>query len=188
MKDKELFMIGLFGRLQIELMELGGVIDSNNGGISKKPRRVYPDGTWRKLKLEELTAIDIYKWTIEQIGKEISEEELNKKARYTNEVASKIINDEKTVNNFLLATYMLEMYIDENENTLLKNMMLPKTNRLIDHYYKHIGEENMGIMRTTYRVADNMYRVFTEKPQISDQERNLKFKRKIHVQQSYFGR
>jgi len=57
--------------------------------------------------------------------------------------------------------------------------MLPKVERTIDHYKNVDVEGFKQVCTVTSRVADNMWRVFTGKAQLSDEIRDLRAKRFI---------
>lgn len=176
-EKRYLLMIGLYGRFQIEMIDLDMI--NSDGSVKSKMRKYYEqDGEtrWRPLGLHEVRAIEIYKWIREQM-KNISEEELNKKAEYTNEVAHKIINEAREVNNFLLALLMFQMYVDQDGAKDLQFKMNPKIDELVAYFQSFDTEEHKAIRKATYRCADNMFRVFTDRPQLSDEVRDAKFKR-----------
>ena len=99
-------------------------------------------------------------------------------ARETDKRVSKLISDHKVVNNFLLALMLLREYVDEDGTKMEQLMLQPKINRLIEMIDGAISDDDfdVDIKRTTSRTANNIYRQFVGKCQLSDEVRDAKNK------------
>lgn len=166
--NKEIeFIAGIFGRSQLEMIAVGLL---NDDGSPKKEKRKEP---------HHEDAIKIYDHLSEKV-KNIGAAKLNEMAEETNKVAKNLINDDTLINNYLLAMMLYRLYLQEEASGLEKNMMLPKVQRQLQIYEQLDGEEYQKIRRTTHRVADNIWRAWNGKAQLSDELRDVissKFKR-----------
>ena len=168
--DKELeFLVGVYGRSQIEMIAIGLL----NGDGSPKPTK--------NMSTHEKDAIAIYdnlSFKMKGIGKD----RLNRLGQYSNEVAKKLINEDTLINNYLLSMMLYRLYLQEISGKFERDKILPKVKRQIAVFEALEGQEYAKIRRVTNRVADNMFRVFVGKAQLSDEIRDIianKFKRRI---------
>jgi len=166
--DKELeFLVGIYGRSQLEMI----AIDLLNKDGSPKPTK--------HMNQHEQDAIKIYDHLSFKL-KGVGAEKLNDLAAFTNEISKKLINDDTLINNYLLSMMLYRLYLQEIAPKYECLMMLPKVQRQVSVFEELEGEEFLRTRRVTSRVADNMWRIFTGKAQLSDELRDIraeKFKR-----------
>ena len=143
-----------------------GLVDAGGNVIKKKKR-----------KTSEEDGVALYLWVSDQL-KEIPVISLRKRASIMDARVKKLFNENKTVNNFLLGLLLLRLLIDDS-GRMEQLMVLPKINRVIDLVDEAISDEefSIDIKRTTARVADNLYRQYTGRAQLTDEIRDLKMKR-----------
>jgi Asp-tRNA(Asn)/Glu-tRNA(Gln) amidotransferase A subunit family amidase len=157
--ERELeFIVGLYGRIQIELIE-ADILDKSGIPLGKQKELIYQD------------ALAIY----ESLGhrvKRLSAEQINKMAEYTNDVAKKLINEDTLINNYLLALILYSSYLTEFGNRSEQITILPKVHRNITAHQELASDDYKGVFKTTNRVADNMWRVFNNRLQLSDELRD----------------
>ena len=159
---KELeFIVGIYGRSQIEMI----AIDLLNDDGSPKPTK--------NMSADEKDAIAIYNHLSYKI-KGIGSKKLNELGEYSNEVAKKLINEDTLVNNYLLAMMLYRTYLQDIVGRFERDKILPKVNRQVKVFEGLEGSEFAKTRKTTARVADNIWRVFTGKAQLSDEVRDLR--------------
>ena len=160
------YLVGVFGYLQLAMMDVGLI---NEKGIPPKKRK--------KLMPSEQDALAIYDWVSDQIS-QFSSAELRARAKRMDNAVKKLLNDHKIVNNFLLGLLLLRHLVDDGRKDW-QILMGSKINRLVDVVDGAISDEEFSaeIKRTTSRTADNLYRQFTGKAQLSDEVRDAKFKK-----------
>ncbi len=168
MNHADKFIVGVYGRMQIEMIATELL---NNDG-SPKPTK--------HMNHHERDAIAIYDH-LSYLIRKISKEKLNDMAKYTNEVAKKLINDDTLINNYLLSMMLYRLYLQDVASKYEKDMILPKVERQIKLFEGFEGESYKRTRKTTARVADNMWRVFTEKAQLSDEIRDLRRNKLIKI-------
>lgn len=163
--NKTEYFAGCFGFLQLSMQDVD-LLDKYGVPIKKK------------LLPTEADALAVYKWLSDQI-KDVPARELRKMASVTDERVGKLINEDKTVNNFLLGLLLLRAYLDEEAPKHEQLMVLPKIHRLIDLVDSAVSDEEFDadIKKATARVADNLFRQAVGKLQLSDEVRDAKFKR-----------
>lgn len=163
------FHVGIYGRMQLEMMAID-LVEKN--GVPKPTKN---------MSAIEKDGIAVYNH-LSYIVKGLSSKKLFELAQFTNDIAKSLINEETLINNYLLSAMLYRLYLQEEASKPEQIMVLPKVNRIIKMYEELDGEEYATIRKTTSRVADNMFRVFTGKLQVSDEIRDLranKFKRSI---------
>lgn len=168
-EQKLKFHVGIYGRMQIEMMAIDLVDD---GGVPRPTKN---------MSATEKDGIAVYNH-ISYIVRGLSSKKLFELAQHTNEITKALINEEQLINNYLLSAMLYRLYLQEEASKAEQIMVLPKINRIIKMYEELDGDEYAKIRKTTSRVADNMFRVFTGKAQLSDEIRDLranKFKRSV---------
>lgn len=169
MNDKEKldYKVGLYGRMQLEMINIG-LLTADGAPKSTK-----------HMNENEEDAIKIYDHLSFDL-KGVDAAVLNERASRTNEIAASLINEDTMINNYLLSMMLYRVYLQEIATKFERLMVLPKIERQIKIYEKLDDDEYKKIRKTTGRVADNIWRVFTGKLQVSDEIRDLranKFKR-----------
>lgn len=162
------FIVGIYGRMQLEMLNIGLLHEEDASPKSMK----YMDE-------HERDAIKIYDYLAQKV-RHISAQRLNEISQYTNDIAKKLVNEDTTVNNYLLSLMLFRLYLQEVSSKYEFNIMMPKVERQLIVFEKLAGETYGQTRKVTSRVADNMWRVFTGKAQLSDEIRDLrvqKFKR-----------
>jgi hypothetical protein len=159
------YLCGIYGFLQLSMRDVG-LVDAG-GHVMKRKKR----------KASESDGVALYEWVSDQL-KHIPVHSLRKRASIMDARVKKLFNDNKTVNNFLLGMLLLRLLIDDS-GRMEQLMILPKINRVINLVDEAISDEefSVDIKRTTARVADNLYRQYTGRAQLTDEIRNAKFKR-----------
>lgn len=158
------FLAGLYGFMQLELKDSKLV---NKDGAPKPTKN---------MSLLESDGIAIYKYLSGRV-KHLDVRQIREYAEYTNAVTKKLINEEKLVNNYLLALMLYRSYLDELAPRDEQILMLAKVGRSIQHYELIKGKKYSKIRKTTSRCADNIWRVFTGRAQLGDDVRDLLAKR-----------
>ena len=161
------YLVGVFGFLQLSMKDVGLL---NAQGVGPKKRK--------KLKMSEQDALAIYDWVGEQLQR-FTTEQLRPRAQRMDKAVTKLNNDHKVVNNFLLSLMLLRHYMDTDASLVESILMTPKINRLVDVVDSAISDEEFSadIKRTTARTADNLYRQYAGMAMLSDEVRDLKYKR-----------
>ena len=161
------FIVGIFGFLQLSMQDVG-LLDKKGRPVKKK-----------KPLPSERDAIFIYDWVAGHL-KNLPIEHLRPKARVMDEAVTKLLNDHTVVNNFLLGLLLLRAMVDDGSKST-QILIGSKINRLVDVVDDAISDEEFSadIKRTTARTADNLYRQFTGRLQLSDEVREARFKRII---------
>ena len=166
--NKLSYFVGIYGFLQLSMHDVG-LLDAKGAPIKKKHN------------LNEIDGLAIYKWLSDEL-KDISVGKLRAMARETDERVSKLISDHKVVNNFLLAIMLLREYVDDTGTKMEQILLSSKINRLVDLVDSAVSDDDfdVNIKRTTARTANNIYRQFAGKCQLSDEVRDAhnKFRRK----------
>ena len=163
------YLVGIYGFMQLSMQDVG-LLDQKGQVIKlKKPTMSEQDG------------IALYKWLGEQL-KDVNAFKLREMAKLTDARVGKLISDHKVVNNFLLSIMLLREYVDEQGSGFEQNLLLPKISRLIELVDGAVSDDDfdVDIKRTTARTANNIYRQFAGKAQLSDEVRDAhnKFRRK----------
>ncbi len=160
-------LCGVFGFLQLSMMDVG--LLGKHGELLKKKSKMVPS---------EQDGIAIYEWVSFQLIK-FPVGELRKKASVTDGYVKKLLNEHQVVNNFLLSLLLLREYLDEQGSKAEQILMLGKITRLIDVVDEAVSDDDFDvtIKKTTWRTADNIYRQFAGKAQLTDEIRDLKAKR-----------
>lgn len=170
--DKETllnFHVGIYGRMQLEMVAIDLV---KKNGVPKPTKN---------MSAVEKDGIAVYNHLSYKV-KGLDSKMLFELAQHTNNIANSLLNEETLINNYLLSAMLFRLYLQEEAPKSEQIMILPKVNRIIQMYEELDGEEYIKIRKTTSRVADNMFRVFTGKAQLSDEIRDLranKFKRSV---------
>ncbi len=161
------YLVGVFGFFQLAMKDVG-LLDKHGVGPAKR----------RKMLSHEQDALAIYDWVGEQL-KEFSTTQLRPRGALMDKAVGKLLNDHKVVNNYLLALLLLRDYIDEQGSKMEQILMTPKINRLVDVVDGAVSDEDFDadIKRTTARTSDNLYRQYVDKAQLSDEVRDVYFKR-----------
>lgn len=164
-KEQKLdFKIGLYGRMQLEMIA-NDLLTKDGVPIKKK-----------NMSSNEDDAIRIYdhlSYDLKGLGVSV----LNERAERTNEVVRKLLNENAVINNYLLSMMLYRLYLQEETTKFERLMVLPKVERQIKIYEGLEGLNFKEIRKTTSRVADNIWRVFTGKAQLSDEIRDLRAKK-----------
>lgn len=160
------FYVSLYGRCQIEMAAVG-LVDKN--GVPKSTKG---------MSETEKDGIKIYDFLSYKV-KGLTVEKLHELASYTNELMMKLLNENKYINNYLLGMMQYRLFLQDEASVYEKNLMLPKVERSIKFYKTHVKDDD--IVRTTSRVADNIYRLFTDRLQLSDEVRDARAKRFIRL-------
>ena len=162
--DNTTYIVGIYGYLQLSMQDVG-LLDER--GVQFKG----------KYNMSETDALFIYNWVGESL-KDIQADKLRKLAQETDARVDKLLNDHKEVNNFLLGILLLRDYLDNHGSKIDQLMVLPKVNRLVDVVDGAVSDEtfNPMIKRTTARTANNIYRQWAGKPQLSDEVWSARFK------------
>jgi len=165
MTDEIAYYSGIYGFLQLSMQDVG-LLDKKGAPIKKKDRLPH-----------EQDAFAIYNWVSYKLSN-LSVGQLMGKAMVMDAAIKKLLNENKTVNNFLLGLLLLRAIVDDGEKSN-QILLSGKINRIIDVVDGAVsdGEFNPEIKKTTARVADNLYRQFTGKAQLSDEIRDLRMKR-----------
>jgi hypothetical protein len=157
--ERELeFIVGLYGRMQLELIE-ADILAKNGMPKGKQKELIYQD------------ALAIYEGLAYKV-KGLSAEQINDMAEYTNDVTKKLINEDTLINNYLLALMLYSLYLTEFGNRSEQITILPKVHRNITAHQELASDDYKGVFKTTNRVADNMWRVFNNRLQLSDELRD----------------
>lgn len=160
-----MLFVSIYGFFQLEMREVG---------LLDKQGRPTKD---RKRPLDETESIDLYN-EISQKVKNIPEGELKRLAGKVNEVVkNQLVNNKGKINNYLMALMLYRNWLDEIGSIFEQNRFLAKVNRQIAIYEKLEGSNYAEIRKESYRVADNLYRIWTDKPQLDDELRDLRAKR-----------
>lgn len=160
------FNVGIYGRMQLEMRELD-LVDEN--GVPRPTKH---------MSAREQDAVAVYNHLSYKV-RGIDSKKLHELAQRTNDIAKSLVNEETLINNYLLAMMLMRSYLQDLAPKSEQIMVFPKINRMIDMYENLEGEEYAKIRKTTFRVADNMWRVFTGKAQLSDEIRDLRAKKFI---------
>jgi len=162
--DKIEYFAGIYGFAQISMQDVGLLDDR---GVPFK-------GKWN---MSETDALAIYNWLSEQLL-HVDGSKLRRLAQETDKRVTKLLNDHKEVNNFLLGILLLREYLDSHGSKMEQLMILPKVNRLVDVVDGAVSDEDFSplIKRTTARTAQNIYRQWAGKPQLSDEVWEARFK------------
>jgi len=164
MENKLTYLVGIYGYLQLSMLDVG--LLTEQGQVIKA-----------KHNMSEQDALYIYKWVGEHLL-DVDKDKLRRLAQETDKKVSKLLNDHKEVNNFLLAILLLREYLDNHGSKVEQLMILPKVNRLVDVVDGAVSDEafNPMIKRTTARTANNIYRQHVGRPQLSDEVWGARFK------------
>ena len=164
-KKRLSFLVGVYGFMQLSMIDVGLL---SKKGVPLKCKKPLPS---------EVDAVAIYNWLSDQL-KDVGVGKLRSLAVDMDTAVSKLFNDHKVVNNFLLSLLLLRAYVDDS--TKMEQILLSgKINRLIDVVDGAVSDEefDVTIKKTTSRTADNLYRQYIGKPQLTDEVRNAYFKR-----------
>lgn len=165
--DKAILFAGVYGFMQLEM---------------RSTELLLSNGKWYKRKSHmsesERDAVFIYEWIEDQLRQyNIAEIQLN--ARVIDNMVKKLVNEDKFVNNFLLGVYLLRNYVDDYGSKMDHILLLPKIHRLM--FFLDEQKFDMKIRKATSRVANNIFRQWAGKPQLSDEVRDAVFKRITHA-------
>jgi len=171
MTDNDLlnYFVGIWGRMQLSMKEVGLVND--RGDVIKSK--------WSKLDKE---AVDIYLHldsVIEAYKKKLcvtTKEIIFKRTAVTDDIVKKLINDNKQVNNHLLAMFLYQNYLFDIASKSEQILMMKKVQSQVDDYPTDTEHYN-SIRKNTAWIADNIWRQFTGKAQLSDEVRRANAKR-----------
>jgi len=164
------FLLGVYGSMQNELIFMD-LVEEKGGKIIKV----------KKMTLSETDAIAIYKFIYNKVN-HLSVAQVGEYAERTNEILKVLLNDKTlAINNFLLSMMLYRNYLDDIASTYEKNMMMPKVNRCIELFEGFKDEEYKMIRKNTARAADNIWKVWIGEQQLSDADRDARFKRILHV-------
>jgi len=165
MIDKIEFFVGVYGFMQLSMMDVGLLDDR---GVVKKTKGLSPT---------EQDGVAIYRWVSDQI-RHVPAEKLKPLAAKTDARVRKLLNEHTKVNNYLLSVLLLRAYVDDADKAT-QILVGSKINRVIESLDAAVTSEEFDalIRRTTARTADNIYRQFIGRPQLSDEVREARFKR-----------
>ena len=170
-KENELdYLIAVYGVIFFALSETG-IVD---------PATAIPKKLRKKDQTEKNTdSIFIYTWLSEKI-RGISREELQKRIKKYNNIIESI-EDNFFLNQFLMALFMLDHYIEAHASGLDKNLLGPKIRRTINHMRDKIVEVNIEhdgkeIILDSSRGASNIWRLFNGEAQLTKEVREARVK------------
>lgn len=170
-KQTELqYLIGIFGRIDYELVKLG-FIDKK----TQKPIRR------NKMDLIESDGIAIHAFLHEK-AKKLRGYQVKQMVDIMNEKVSMLIENDMVLNHYLFCVLMLKLWVDNHSDTPTQIKLTAKIRRAVDKFIDLDGDDveaNAKIRRDTGRVADNMYRQYVGKPQLSNAVRDAQAKRFI---------
>lgn len=161
-------LLSIYGRMQEEMVAIG-LVDNKTGRVLKV----------KKKNINEEDGVKIYEHIFSQIN-HLSVEQVGEYAQKTNDILNILLNDkEAPINNYLLAMILYRNYLEEFANGYEKTLMEGKVRRSIELFESFTTQEYKDIRKNTARAADNIYRVFTGRLQLSDEVRDARFKRII---------
>jgi len=163
MKEYWPFIVGVYGRLQIELIEMNLI---NENGSPKKRKEL------KRTDPVLLDGLYIYDSLANRVAN-LSTDEINSFANVTNEKVHKLFNENYQINNYILAMMLYRNFLQDFGTTFEKNLLLNKTIRNIDAFTESISDKDL--VKHTHRVADNLWRQFNGKAQLDDEIRNKLF-------------
>lgn len=168
--DKEntrILLVAVYGNMQ-HIMNGVGLVSDKGAPLGAKSQNI-----------NETEGLDIYKYLGRKI-QHLRKFELNFYADKFNEIVGNLINEENLVNNYLMAMMLLRNYLNEEAIPMERIMVGGKVDRQIGVFEKIFAgnkEEYKNIQKVTGRVADNMWRILNDRPQLSDEVRNARAKR-----------
>jgi len=167
MNDENLLIlfVSIYGNMQTQ-MEKVDMCDKN--GIPKKPEN-----------LNEQDTVKLYEFIAEKL-RGLSKEQIQAIATKFNDMVKTLLNEEQMVNNYLMAMMLYRNYFDDISGVFERSMHGGKVARQIEVFekvYAKDEEQYRGIKKTTGRVVDNLWRILTDRPQLTDEIRDLKSKR-----------
>ncbi len=167
MTDNTILFAGSFGFAQLSMRDVG--LLNKDGSPAKKKKH---------MTAIELDGMGIYIWLSDKL-KEFDGNQIRVKASVVDGMVKKLFNEKKIINNYLLSLYILREWLDNDGGRFEQDMMLPKINRIVAAMDEEIsdGRFDSDIKKVTRRVADNIYRQWSGKPQITDDIRDLNSKR-----------
>lgn len=160
------YFVGIYGFMQLSMIDVG-LLDNQGFPIKKKkPTQTEQDAIW------------LYNWVSDKL-RELNTAQLRSLGAETDKRVQKLISDHSVVNNYLLSIYLFREYVDNDADKFEQGLLRPKIDRIINLLDEAVTDEEFDadIRRTTARTADNIYRQITERPQLSDEVRDAKFKR-----------
>lgn len=167
MKDEEYLklMVCIYGMMQLELRAVD-IVDDKGVPIKDKRR-----------PLEEQESVDLYN-EISYKLRALNQNQLKTTAQEVNKIVEgKLVNNKGKVNNYLLALMLYREYLDLIATTFERNRFMNKVGRQIRIYEELEGDEYKRTRRETYRVANNLFRIFIGRPQLDDDLRDKMMKR-----------
>lgn len=167
-QTKLIFHVGIYRRMQVEMMAID-LLDGNGVAMPIK-----------NMSAIEKDGIAIYKHLTEKV-EGLHRKKIFELAKFTDDIAKTLLNEETLINNYLLSAMLYRLYLQQEAPKSEMIMILPKVGRTIKMYEDLEGEEYAMIRKNTSRVADNMFRAFTGKPQLSDEIRDLRAKKFTRV-------
>jgi len=160
------YLVGIFGYFQLSMIDVK-LLDSKGRPPKKR----------NKLLQTEQDALKIYDWVSDQLVK-FETYELKPRGKRMDDAVKRLNNEHNVVNNYLLALLLLRAYMDEVGTKMETILISPKINRLIDLVDGAVSDEEFSpeIKKTTARTADNLFRQYVGKCQLSDEVRDAKNK------------
>lgn len=166
--DKEnllILFVAIYGNMQTQ-MERVGLCDKF--GVPKKAESLIEEDT---VKLYNFVAGKL-------IG--VKKDRLEVEAAKFNNMVKKLVNENQMVNNYLMAMMLFRNYFDDEASAFERNLHSGKIVRQIEVFekvYLKDKEKYAGIKKTTARVVDNLWRILINRPQLTDEIRDLRSKR-----------
>lgn len=161
----EMLFVAIYGFQQLEMRAVDLVDDK---GVPTKDQ---------KRPLEELETIDLYNEVSKRL-KHLNQPQVQATAKKVNDIVmNQLVNNQSKINNYLLALMLFREWLDLEGTTFERNRFAGKVGRQIAIYEALEGEKYKDIRKETYRVANNLFRVFIGKPQLDDDLRDLMAKR-----------
>jgi len=166
--DKEnltILLVAIYGNMQtqMEKVEL-----CNEYGVPRKPKT-----------LNEEETIKLYGFISNKL-RNLSRTQLQSKARLFNKMVKSLFNEEQLVNNYLMALMLYRAYLDDYASPMERNMHKNKVSsqiKVFEDIYAKNKKKYKDIQKVTSRVVDNLIRILTDRPQLTDEIRNLYSKR-----------
>jgi hypothetical protein len=122
-------------------------------------------------------SIAVYKWLSEKI-RGLSGKQLQERAKKFNNTVE-ALKDNFWLNQYLLGIFMLQHYLENEADTYSKNLILPKTTRLIKVMREGIintNENGNDIILDSSKAASNVWRMFNGKAQLTKEVRDARIR------------
>ena len=132
----------------------------------------------RKIKhasIHSKDVIELYEWLSDKI-QDVNSYQLEQNAGEFNKLATKL-HDDYLLNMTLLGIFLLQNYVWDMDK-FSQGVIQPKLDRVQKHFTYHVERD---IYRDSRIAANNLYRLYTGKLELTKDVRNAKFKKIIKV-------